>query len=130
MVSLVPVTAAQLIAAPIGRYTRGEHFLFWCSRVDLCGLAVWGRPDVGELELLTEIFDRGEGNGLAIPCDFVLDTRRLEGIERDAFDALVRAGSERIDGMRRRIRRHALLRGSGTLGALVAGFYPVLDVEV
>lgn len=128
--AMQPVPIEKLVENPVGRYARGDHFVIWCVHRELCGLALWGRPTQGELELLTYVYDRGETSGIAIPCDFVLDTHHVAGIDREAFERLIRDGAQRVAGLHRRIRRQALLRGPGTLGALISGFYPMLDVAI
>lgn len=130
MVPLRVATCEELMLEPIGRYAYGSCFLIWCTKPELCGVVLWGRMSVDQVELLTRIFDRAETSGIALPCDFVLDTRRLEAVEPGAFDVLIREAATRIDGLHRRLRRQAFLRGDGVLGAAMAGFYPVLDAKL
>ncbi len=129
MLPLRVATCEELLLGPVGRYAHGSSFLIWCSSPELCGLVVWGRLTLADLELLIRVFDRGEHSGIALPCDFVFDTRRLEAIEPGGFDYLVRELSTRIGVLHRRLRRQAFLRGDGVFGAVVAGFYPVLEAE-
>ncbi|MEO8699844.1 MAG: AraC family transcriptional regulator [Kofleriaceae bacterium] len=130
MLPLRIATCEEMLLGPVGRYAHGECFLIWCTTPELCGLVVWGRLTLAELELLTRVFDRGETSGISLPCDFVLDSRRLEAIEPGAFDFLIREAATRIGMLHRRLRRQAFLRGGGVLGAALAGFYPVLDADL
>ena len=130
MVPLRVATCEEMVLGPVGRYAYGSCFLIWCTKPELCGLVLWGRMPLAELELLTRVFDHAETSGIALPCDFVLDTRRLEAVEPGAFDFLIRVAATRIDMLQRRLRRQAFLRGDGVLGAAMAGFYPVLDADL
>ncbi len=130
MVPLQVVTCEEMARGPVGRYAHGSAFLIWCTRPELCGFVVWGRLPLAELELLTRMFDRSEDGGIALPCDFVLDSRRLEAVEPGAFDFVVREAATRMGALRRRLRKQAFVRGEGVLGAALAGFYPVLDADV
>lgn len=123
-------TCGEMIRrGPVGYYVTGEHFLIWCTRPELCGIAFWGRLTMAELELLTYVYDHGEATNIATPCDFVFDARRLEGLESGVYEVLVRGTASRIANLRRRLRRQAFVRNTGLIGAAVSGFYPVLDVQ-
>lgn len=130
MAALRIATYEEMTRGPIGRYTHGACFLVWCTRRDLAGLVVWGRVPLAVIELLTRMFDHGEPSGIAVPCDFVIDTRRLEAVEPGAFDFLLREAGKRMDVLQRRMRRQAFVRGDGVLGAALAGFYPALDADL
>lgn len=123
-------TYEELSTDPVGRYTYGSCFLVWCTKPELCGMVLWGRLALAEMELLVRIFDRAETSGIALPCDFVLDSRRVEMVEPGAFDFLVREAAARLAMLQRRLRRQAFLRGDGVLGAALAGFYAVVDTNL
>jgi AraC-like DNA-binding protein len=114
---------------PVGHYAIGEHLLMWCTRPDLCGLVLWGHASADEIALLAHVFDHGEHTGIATPCDFILDARRLTGVDGDPVEAFVTHAQARLADLLRRVRRHALVRPSGLYGAVVAGFYDLLDAE-
>ena len=114
---------------PAGRFASGNNFLVWCTRPDLCGVVVWGRLSMDELAILTRIYDRGGHGGIAKPCDFVFDARRLEGFEPGVFETVERGTAARVGDLRHRLRRQALVRGSGLLGAALCGFYTVIDAD-
>jgi AraC-like DNA-binding protein len=113
-----------------GHYATGDNLMMWCTRPDLWGLALWGRMGFAEMRLLERVFDSGEHGGAATPCDFVLDARRLCGLDPDLYEGLASAASRRLTDIRRRVRRQAVLRSSGLIGAAMSGFYVTLDVEL
>ena len=55
--------------------------------------------------------------------DLVTDVSRIELIERGAFDTIARYVMKRMPERGREIRRHALIRPAGLVGALSAGFF-------
>jgi hypothetical protein len=115
---------------PVGRFASGRSFLVWCLKPDLCGAAIWGHLSMADLAILTRVYDRGEHGGIARPCDFVLDARRLKGLESGVFETVERSTAARVDNLRRRLRRQALVRGRGLLGAAVSGFYTVIEADL
>jgi AraC-like DNA-binding protein len=119
----------MFLKGPVGYYATGEHLLMWCTRPELCGLVLWGRPSGNDVQQLANVFDHGEHTTIATPCDFVLDARRIDGVGAGIFEELVRDANVRIREIRRRVRRQAFVRPSGLLGAAVAGFYAVMGVD-
>jgi AraC-like DNA-binding protein len=104
-------------------FATGDHLLLWSVRSDLCGLALWGRMSFAQLRLLERVFDRGARGGMARRCDFVLDARRVHGLDSELYEGLTQAATRRLTDIRRRVRRQALLRSSGLIGGAVSGFY-------
>ena len=116
---------------PIGRYAVGDQFLIWCTDPELCGMVVWGQPSVTDLARVIEVFDHAEDSGIAVPCDFVLDIRRLDRVGVDLFEDLVRQVGGRIGHIARRVRRQAIvLRPSDLASAVVSGFYAMVGAEL
>jgi AraC-like DNA-binding protein len=112
-------------------YATGDNLMMWCTRPDLCGLVLWGRMSVAELRLLERVFDSaGADSGIATPCDFVLDARRLHGLDSDLYDALARAAVRRRVDIQRCVRRQAVLRSAGLIGGAVSGLYVGLDAAI
>jgi AraC-like DNA-binding protein len=115
---------------PVGRFASGNNFLVWCTKPELCGVAMWGRLSMADLAFLTRIYDRGAHGRIAKPCDLVFDARRLEGLEPGVFETVERGTASRIGNLRHRLRRQALVRGSGLLGAALSGFYTVIEADL
>jgi AraC-like DNA-binding protein len=112
---------------PVGRYAVGEQFLIWCSHAELCGLVFWGQPDASDLARLARVFDHGEGTGIAVPCDFVIDARRLERIDANVFADWRRETDPRLEHIARRVRRQAVVvRPDAMSSAVVSGAYALI----
>jgi AraC-like DNA-binding protein len=111
-------------------YATDDNVMTWCTRPDLCGLALWGHLGFSEMHLLERTFESGARNGIATPCDFVLDARRLRGLDSDLYEGLAHAARCGLPAIRRRVRRQALLRPAGLLGGVVSGFYVALGSEL
>jgi AraC-like DNA-binding protein len=111
------------------RYATGNNLMMWRTQSALCGLALWGRMSFAQIRMLERIFDGGQRLGTA-PCDFLLDARRLHGLDADLYDELTHVAGRRLTDIQRRVRRQALLRPAGLIGAAVSGFYVALDVEI
>jgi AraC-like DNA-binding protein len=114
----------------VGHHAIGDCLLAWCASPSLCGLALWGRPTSSGLSQLVALFDQRERTGIAAPCDFVLDARRLEQIDIGTYNGLSRAFADRIDEVRHAVRRHALVLASGLSSAALSGFYLLLGAGI
>ncbi len=116
---------------PVGRYAVGERFLIWCTQPTLCGLVLWGQPTVADMQRLAHVFDRGEGSGIAVPCDYVLDARRLDRVDGSVFADMVAVSTPRMTEIVRRVRRQALVLGPAALpSAVVSGFYALVGARM
>jgi AraC-like DNA-binding protein len=113
-------------AAPFGAYLAGRHALHFCAREELCGFAVWGRPDAEDLRRLERLLL------LELAPDFprhvsLVDASRLDGVDALAFAALgayVRRNRARLAAQ---VARLAIVRPPGLPGATVSGFFVVED---
>jgi AraC-like DNA-binding protein len=83
-----------------------------------------------QLQLLQHLFDRGARGDLARRSDFVLDIRRVQGLDSELYEELTQAAMSRLSDIRRRVRRQALLRSSGLIGGAVSGFYATLGEDI
>jgi AraC-like DNA-binding protein len=116
---------------PVGHYAVGDQFLVWCSSPDLCGMVVWGQPAGADLQRVIEVFDHGEVTGIAVPCDFILDVRRLDRLDASVFEELVVQSGPRMADIARRVRQHAIVaRPSELSNAVVSGFYALVGVAL
>jgi AraC-like DNA-binding protein len=121
----------MLRGGPTRRYAIGDNTMMWRAQSDLCGLALWGRMSFAQIRALERIFDdNSQRLGTAAPCDFILDARRLHGLDADLYEELTQVAGRRLSDIQRRVRRQALLRPPGLIGATVSGFYLALDVEI
>ncbi|HTM23368.1 MAG TPA: helix-turn-helix transcriptional regulator [Kofleriaceae bacterium] len=115
---------------PVGHYATGENLMMWCTRPELCGLVFWDRPSFADLRELAHVYDHGEiGTGIAVPCDFVLDARRVTGVDPGMYEGFIGEVGGRLADIRRRLRRQAFVRPSGLPGAAVSAFYTLLETD-
>lgn len=109
---------------PVGHYFAGPTFLHWRAAPDLLGFVLWGRPDEREIRLLIRCFEtelRPASRGHVS----LADVRRLESVDLNAFEVMTRFVSEHASRLGETTARQAVVRPSGFLGAVAAGFYAV-----
>lgn len=111
----------DLLDDPLGRYAFADRFAGWALHRELAGFTVWGRPTVDDADMLFLPFDREPPATIAIPCDVVFDVRRVHGIDPDAFEHFLRGALSRRAVYHQRIRRQAVVRPSGLIGAAAEG---------
>ncbi len=110
---------------PIGRYLAGEGFLHWYASADLCGFIVWQRADEPFIRRLVQVLDV-ERTPDAPHCSLV-DLRRLESPDPSAFHLFVNYMRQREKDFAASVKRQALVRPEGLIGAVVGGFYSLLS---
>lgn len=118
------VDEPEFARAPHGKYVRGPTFLAWSASPRLFGAMDWGDPsddDVRRMLRLVELLYRQPE-----PFDLILDSRHLLRVRLSTFEAMVRLVASHLADARRVIRRHAIIAPPNSIGALLAGFYPVL----
>ena len=114
----------EYLAAPFGCYCAGPGFLHFFFDEQLCGTIFWGRPDAAAMEQLAQLIEV-EAPEHSPPHSALVDTRRLTGIDEEAFRTLSAFLGPRAMRYGVNIIRHALVHPGGVVGALVAGFYDV-----
>lgn len=110
---------------PIGRYLAGDGFLHWYASADLCGFILWRRADETFTRRLVQVLDV-ERTPEAPHCSMV-DLRRLESPEPSAFQLFVNYMRQREKDFAASVKRQALVRPEGIIGAVVGGFYSLLS---
>jgi len=122
MTSLTPAPDhGAFVAAPLGRYAIGAHFVMWCSAPDLTGLILWGAPtdrDVGEIVALCNFIEHP-----AISRDrcTLLDGRNIERVDGDTLLGFAALARDRMPVWSPRTKRQAVLVPDGFAGILIAG---------
>ncbi|MBU8895929.1 helix-turn-helix transcriptional regulator [Corallococcus sp. M34] len=111
--------------SPLGRYLVGDCFLHWYAAADLCGFAVWGRPGEQQAQRIVQALDVELEP--ALPHDSLVDLRRVEGIDADAFGVMKDYMQAHASQFARTVRRQVLLRPDGLAGAIVGGFYELVQ---
>lgn len=122
---MLPATATQFAASPVGRYVAGAGYVHFCAAAELWGVLLWGRPSLE----LAEGLRRTLALELAPPAQphaSIVDASGLTGVDVNAFGALNAYVRGNFDRLRAQVRRLALVRPSGMEGALVAGFFEVM----
>lgn len=111
----------ELLRSPLGRYFAGRQVLVFCPDSTLLGVTVWGCPGEDDVALLIALLDFPHHPALAGGCDVLFDAQRLDRLDAEVFDTYVAALQRRHDALARRVRRQALVRPAGMVGAVIAG---------
>lgn len=111
----------ELLDDPLGRYAFEERFAAWAIHRELAGFTIWGKPSVADADALFLPFNRPPPASIAVPCDVVFDIRRVSGIDPDTFEHFLRGAMARRGVYHERIRRQAVIRPSGLIGAAAEG---------
>jgi AraC-like DNA-binding protein len=112
---------------PFGRYLVADGFLHWYASEDLCGFFLWGRPTEQQVRRLIEVLDV-ERTPHA-PHASLVDARRLELPDHSAFTLFVKYMQQRERDFAASVKRQALIRPEGIIGATVYGFYGLLQAS-
>ncbi len=118
------VDPEEFMADPAGRYIVGTSWVYWCARPELFGLVLWGRPSATAVRTLIRLLKLELGDGI-VPHASLVDASRLEGVDADAFEALNGYVRDHHEILSRQVTRLALVRPTGMVGAVTAGFYEV-----
>jgi AraC-like DNA-binding protein len=117
-------TVEALLLAPIGKYFVGPTFAYFYPEEHFTGLSLWGFPSADDIVTLNRLMD-----AVLAPAHqhhlSLIDTRGLEGVDPASFTTMARYVLKRSADFRALIRKQALLRPTGLIGAVVAGFYDV-----
>ncbi|MBI5495411.1 MAG: helix-turn-helix transcriptional regulator [Deltaproteobacteria bacterium] len=114
------------VSAPLGRWIAGETFLYFCASPTLYGFTLWGWPTEADMRRLAHFLTVELLPG-AVPHVSLVDTRRIRRADPGAFAALDEYVRRHHDALQRMVTRLALVRPAGMEGAVVAGFYQVLQ---
>lgn len=113
---------ADFYARPLRRHVAGRTFLFWVASPTLVGAAYFGRPSPEEWGALLQVVDIVKHAALLPPYDAVIDAGGLSELPLDAFEALV-LHLEHMRTFASLVRRVAIVRPPGILGATLAGLF-------
>jgi AraC-like DNA-binding protein len=118
----------DFMAAPLDHYLLGRNWLVWCHDPSLCGVVIWDRPGEADAEALLQVLDIGHCTAMAAQLDLVVDTRRLVGVDLGLFARFAEYARDG-GGENARLRRQAIVRADGLVGAVTAGFHPVAETR-
>lgn len=119
-------TLSQLLKQPAGRYTSGATWVYFCPRAELFGFALWGRPAESDMRALATALEVELRDDVP-PHASLVDVRRVEAVDPAAFEALHGYVKRHHALLKRQVTRLALVRPAGLVGAVVSGFYQVMD---
>jgi AraC-like DNA-binding protein len=120
------ISLARFMEAPVGHFWPGNSFFYWCASPTLFGFSLWGKPGAADLErlcaaLLVELGPHAQAHRSLV------DASLVEEVDPAAFEVLQRYVKQHRAALAERVTRLALVRPSGLVGAVVAGFYAVLE---
>jgi AraC-like DNA-binding protein len=115
---------ADYLSNPFGRYIAGRTWAHFFVVPELCGLALWERPDVEQVREMVEAIE-SEAPGRAPVHKSIIDVRRLSGIDPVAFQEFSQRMGQRGAVLGPNVTHHAIVRPTGVVGATVSGFYAV-----
>src|SRR5262245_51989739 len=118
-------TPQVMAADPVGCYAAGDCYVHFCSRADLWGIILWGRPneDVARALGRTLVLELGPSAARHVS---VVDASRLDGADVGAFKALEWYMRHFAAQLAERVTRLALVRPRGLSGAIVTGVFDVV----
>jgi AraC-like DNA-binding protein len=122
---------AEFVASPVGRCIAGRSWLYFYPHAGLCGFIVWGRPTSDDIERLVHVLRVELG---AKPHVSLVDARRVEATDARTFHLLERYVRAEHTALARAVKKLAIVRPDGIVGAITAGFFgvtpPPYPVEV
>src|SRR4051794_11140718 len=77
------------LRAPLGRFYMGETWAHFWAAPDLVGFLLFGRPTASEMRRLTTCFEL-EIQPRAQKLFSICDSRRMESVDREAYDTVQR----------------------------------------
>jgi AraC-like DNA-binding protein len=119
-------TLAAYVSRPAGRFWCGRSFIVWWADETLNGTVFFERPDEFDMRFLVRAYDTELAAGVS-PHASLIDARRLTAVDLGAFNALSSYLDSRREAFSRLVMKQALLRPEGLAGAVVSGFYAVLE---
>jgi AraC-like DNA-binding protein len=118
-------TIAEFVAAPVGKYVASSSFLYFQSTNNVTGFALWGCPTAADMRALHRAMNLHSAHG-AGPHESLIDMVGLVSVDAASFDVFAEGLAARYGDMARAFSRQAVLRPTGLVGAMVAGFFDLL----
>jgi AraC-like DNA-binding protein len=111
------------LRAPIGRYLVARRHLVWCHSAKLVGVALWGRPDEGDVVELLETLAVVHSHGVHSRFDFLTDARHVDGVDPAGFRLAADHAQKELDRLGLAGRRLAFVHGAGFSGTVLSGVF-------
>jgi AraC-like DNA-binding protein len=112
------------LAAPVGAFVQGSHFLCGSVTAEVYVAFLWGRPDGRAMVQAVRALS-AETRPDAERHVTYFDCTALTGVDRDAFEVLLKFWRGAAPRQAVLLRKQALVRPGGLVGTLVAGFFRV-----
>jgi AraC-like DNA-binding protein len=116
----------DFLKSPLGAALIGDGFVYAHPIETFFVTALYGRPNAANAAPLLRAL-RVELERRIKPHVSLVDARRVEGVDGDAFSALATYVKREREGLAQKVTRLCLLRPEGLSGAVVAGFFAVVD---
>ncbi|MFT3707150.1 MAG: helix-turn-helix domain-containing protein [Archangium sp.] len=117
---------ASYAAKPAGKWWAGPSFIAWCAEPELFGFTLWGQPNADALTQLVGALKVELGPNARAHASLV-DASLVQVADPAAFEVLQRYVVSHLAQLRERVTKLALVRPGGLPGAVVAGFFSVLE---
>ncbi len=112
-------------AAPDHAFLTGGTYTFYnLGRV--CGWRVWGRPSIDDAQRVAGCIATAYAPGAPRYVSLV-DLRDIERIDSESFEVFLAFTQSIRERMATQLKQQAVVRPSGLMGALVTGFYALLQ---
>ncbi len=112
-------------AAPDHAFLAGGTYTFY-NLGTVCGWRVWGRPGIEDAQRVAGCITTAYAPG-APPYVSLVDLRDIERIDSASFEVFLAFTQSIRERMASQLLQQAVVRPSGLMGALVTGFYSLLQ---
>jgi AraC-like DNA-binding protein len=121
---VIPKTAREFHAEPLGAYTAGESWLYFAFERGPHGYALWGTPSATDMDGLVAVL---EGELVREPPHSgLVDLRHLEGVRPTTFAALERYTTRHAERLNQIVTHTAMVRPKGLVGTMAEGFFRIV----
>jgi len=115
------------LSDPRGRYVIGRSWVYFCATDGFAGSVVWGELTRRDAEEVVRIAPATTQPPMP-PHGGMIDARRVTGVELGAFNAFRRYVESHWEAVGQTVRRIALIRPGGFVGAAALGLFQVAPV--
>jgi AraC-like DNA-binding protein len=123
--TLTLVSAHRFYDSPIGHFVRGQDWVVFAADESLKGCVLWGNPAVRDMALLIRCI-AALHTPAAPPHVGVCDARAMTNVDVSAFPAMKDYIKKHASLLEAKVERFAVVRPSGFLGTVAAGFFRVV----
>jgi AraC-like DNA-binding protein len=121
-------TLAELQLDPLGKYFVGRTWLsFFAAHGRFSGTVVWGIPTADDVHAWESCADLRLSPACA-PHATLFEGHQIERLTGSAYDALSRYAAKRMDRLKERITRLAVVHWGGFAGAVAMGFTKLVPI--